>query len=58
MVQTYVYMKLSEYPSPPPNPLPPPRQKDFLKSKMDGQMDSHSEYSAYLRVVQNFDTKS
>ena len=25
---------------------------------MDGQMDSHSDYSAYLRVLHNFDTKS
>ena len=29
-----------------------------MESKLNGQMDSHSEYSAHLYVVQNFDTKS
>ena len=33
-------------------------QKECLESKMDGQTDSHSDYSAYLRVLHNFDTKS
>ena len=32
--------------------------KECLESKLDRQTDSHSDYSAYLRVVQNFDTKS
>ena len=33
-------------------------QKECVESKLDGQMDSHADYSAHLRVVQNFDTKS
>ena len=33
-------------------------QKEDLESIFNGQTDSHSDYSAYLRVVQNFDSKS
>ena len=33
-------------------------QKKCLESKFDGQTDSHSDYSAYLRVVPSFYTKS
>ena len=33
-------------------------QKECVESKYDGQTDTHSEYSAHLWVVQNFDTKS
>ena len=33
-------------------------QKEFVESKLDRQTDSHSDYSAHLRVVHNFDTKS
>ena len=33
-------------------------KKECLESKLNGQMDSHSDYSVYLRVVENFDTKS
>ena len=29
-----------------------------LESTLDGQMDSNCDYSAHLRVVQNFETKS
>ena len=32
--------------------------RDCLESKLDGQTDSQSHYSAYLWVVHNFDTKS
>ena len=33
-------------------------QREYLESKLEGQTDSYSDYSAYLRVVHNFDTKS
>ena len=33
-------------------------QKECVESKLDGQTDSHSVYSANPRVVQNFYTKS
>ena len=31
--------------------------KESFESKSDGQTDSHSDYSAFLWVMQNFDTK-
>ena len=33
-------------------------QKESVDSNLDGHMDSHSDYSIHLLVVQNFDTKS
>ena len=33
-------------------------QEECLESILEGQPDSHIEYSAYLRVVKNYDTKS
>ena len=33
-------------------------QKEYLRSKLDGQTYSQSDYSAFLWVKQNFDTKS
>ena len=33
-------------------------QKECVESKLDGQPDVHSDYSAHMRVVQNFNTKS
>ena len=33
-------------------------QKECVESKLNGQTDSHSAYSAHLWVMQNFDTKS
>ena len=33
-------------------------QKECVESKLDGQTNSHSDYSAHLWVVQIFDTKS